>query len=247
MMMVEVYHMSGRKTEVNVKPSDTARHVKEQIEAQEGISADWINLFFQGQQLLDGQPLSDYPIEASSTITMACSPMWRILATFIQCGPGPLHFDVRPSALVRDVKTILAPAIGKDAAKLMLVFDRKRLDDDSELIDCGIENGGSILVVGIGRAGFKNLTVVYTKAAQMRARPMQAQMRTEGIYANCRPMHHQVEPPYAVRDIYQALPIIRCQQLVLSFEGQILEEGRTLEDYGMQKNKDYTVHLVPRP
>ncbi|CAE8646835.1 unnamed protein product [Polarella glacialis] len=179
---------------------------------------------------------------------MACSPMWRIFATFIN--PEPLPLDVRPSALVRDVKTIIAPAIGKDAAKLMLVFDRKRLDDDSELIDCGIENGGSILVVGIGRAGFKNLTVVYTKAAQMRARPMQAQMRTEGIYANCRPMHHQVEPPYAVRDIYQALPIIRCQQLVLSFEGQILEEGRTLEDYGMQTTRyedSYTIDLVPRP
>mmetsp|Transcript_21716 Transcript_21716/g.34776 ORF Transcript_21716/g.34776 Transcript_21716/m.34776 type:complete len:240 (-) Transcript_21716:233-952(-) len=239
MMMVEVYHMSGRKTEVNVKPSDTARHVKEQIEAQEGISADWINLFFQGQQLLDGQPLSDYPIEASSTITMACSPMWRILATFIQCGPGPLHFDVRPSALVRDVKTILAPAIGKDGVKLILLFDRKRLDDDSQLIDCGIENGGSILVAIQGPAGCRdhrviNLSVMVSKRAME-------------IYAHFRHSDHQAEPPYAVRDIYQALSLNRCPQVVLSFEGQILEEGRTLEDYGMQKNKDYTVHLVPRP
>ncbi|CAE8613117.1 unnamed protein product [Polarella glacialis] len=234
MMMVEVYHMSGRKTEVNVKPSDTARHVKEQIEAQEGISADWINLFFQGQQLLDGQPLSDYQIEASSIVTMACSPIWRIFWRFIK--PEHLPLDVRPSDLVRDVKAIIAAASGQDASRLRLILKMKAqnkhlVDDDSELIDCGVENGSSIGVVFIKYSAFQHPIDLFVIGM-----------------SNLGPRKLQAAPPYALRDIYIELRRNgRFQQLVLSYEGQILEEGRTLEDYGMQKNKDYTVHLVPRP
>ncbi|CAE8638221.1 unnamed protein product [Polarella glacialis] len=229
MMMVEVYHMSGRKTEVSVKPSDTARHVKEQIEAQEGISADYINLLFQGQQLLDGQPLSDYQIEASSIVTMAYSPMWRIFAKFIN--PEPLPLDVRPWELVRDVKAMIAAASGKDAAHFKLFFLAGQLDEDSELTDCGVENGSSIGVVFRGHSTFKH--------------PIDLSV----MNANTRLFVHQAAPPYAVRDIYEELRRNgNYQELVLSFEGQILEEGRTLEDYGMQKEqKKYTVHLVPRP
>ena len=62
--------MSGNKQAFNFEPTDTILQIKQALQEKEGIEIPMIRLIFGGKQLVDESKISDYNLEAGSTIHM---------------------------------------------------------------------------------------------------------------------------------------------------------------------------------
>ena len=62
--------LSGNKQAFNFEPTDTILQIKQALQEKEGIEIPMIRLIFGGKQLADEQKISDYNLEAGSTIHM---------------------------------------------------------------------------------------------------------------------------------------------------------------------------------
>ena len=62
--------LTGRKQSFNFDPENTILQVKQALQEKEGIMIDQIRLIFGGKQLADEMKISDYNLEAGSTVHM---------------------------------------------------------------------------------------------------------------------------------------------------------------------------------
>ncbi len=69
-MIIYVKTIIGRKSEIEVEPSDSIEKIKEKIKEREGYPPDKQILLFNGRNLEDGKTLADYNIQKESTINM---------------------------------------------------------------------------------------------------------------------------------------------------------------------------------
>ena len=69
-MQLQIKTLTGRKQNFNFDPEYTIMQVKEALQEKEGIEIPMIRLIFGGKQLADEQKISDYNLEAGSTIHM---------------------------------------------------------------------------------------------------------------------------------------------------------------------------------
>ena len=68
-MIIKAQFLAPPKiTDVEVEPSDDIAAVKLKIEAVDGRPADKMRIFFAGKQTEDGRMLSDYNVQAGSTV-----------------------------------------------------------------------------------------------------------------------------------------------------------------------------------
>ena len=69
-MQLLIKTLTGRKQSFNFDPDNTILQVKQALQEKEGITIEQIRLIFGGKQLADEMKLSDYSLEAGSTIHM---------------------------------------------------------------------------------------------------------------------------------------------------------------------------------
>ena len=69
-MQVFVKNLVGRSITVDIEPTDTIRQLKDKIEQKEAIPHGDQRLVFAGKGLEDNRSVSDYSIQALSTIVM---------------------------------------------------------------------------------------------------------------------------------------------------------------------------------
>ena len=67
-IFVQSFLNSARTLTIEVEPSDSIESLKAKIQDIDGISPDLMELYFDGELLLDGRTLSDYNIQKDSYI-----------------------------------------------------------------------------------------------------------------------------------------------------------------------------------
>ena len=212
-MQIFVKTQTGNIFVFNAKASVTVKDVKNQIHY---IPLDRQVLIFDGKELDDNRTLSYYKFRSESTIYVWSSPSG--MKIFVRTeAEKTIPLEVKPSYIIRNVKTDIQNKVGIPADQQRLIFFGDQLEDCCTISDYHIWEGAGLNLELLQPTGTKELVTPLVVSGSDTIRSIEPKLEGE-------------------ENILQ-------DQQTLTFADQELEDSCTLSDYDTNIQNESTLPL----